>query len=731
MKEAALWPLKISQLDSPGQLRDREPSSQKQGLAAGAMIRLLYLSVTATLIPGTAALSQDKSEPDADVDAIVEIVVTARKIEEYLQQVPLSVQVLSADFLDDAKQAQLYDLQFSVPGFLASSAGMFGAGFALRGVGNQGGTSLSVASHLDGVYLGVSNLAITRMFDLERVEVVKGPQGTLYGRNATGGSINFITRSPEGELSANVEASYGSFDTARLQGYVNVPFDRVDVRLAFVGSEGDGYIRNSVDDRRFAAADFWGLRGALRARLTENLRLDLMAQRVTDDGASGELWTPQPAYLPDPRDIRLTTVTLENPFLTTENDNVSVNLKYDLGFASFHSVTGYARSVVHSLDDCAGEPSLQGCVRGVDPTKYGQWSQEFRVGATTSSVDWLIGAYFFDADKFENFYQALPPPGSQPINDTTSTSDEIVYAAFGQATLHLGDQWSITGGLRRSVEEYRVTDVGSGSADHPTITTAERESDRTSWRLDLAYAASDSIFSYAGVSTGFKSGGITTTVLPSGNFNGFEAEDLIAYEVGFKAHWLNRGLTANLAAFFYDFSDLQITTIYRFNNRFIAEVENAGKAEIYGVDATGSCRIFDRLTVTGGVVWMPKREFVEFDSATTGDAYSGNKLSRAPEWTATAAVDYEYPWQGRGSVAWRVEYSYRSDFFFTAGNEPRFAQSGFGLLNVLVKFEPTTGKWYVFASGRNLADQDYFNSIFLQSSPGYPDTYEMGVGYRF
>jgi iron complex outermembrane receptor protein len=297
--------------------------------------------------------------------------------------------------------------------------------------------------------------------------------------------------------------------------------------------------------------------------------------------------------------------------------------------------------------------------------------------------------------------------------------------------LHFSDQWSITGGLRHSVEEYRVSDMGSGSADHATLTTAASDSDRTSWRLDLGYAASDSIFSYASVSTGFKSGGITTTVLPSGDFNSFDAEDLTAYEIGFKAHWSNRGLIANLAAFYYDFGDLQITTIYRFNNRVIAEIENAGKAEIYGVDATGTYRIFDRLTLTGGVVWMPKREFVEFDSATTGDAYSGNKLGRAPEWTATAAVDYEFPWPGRGSVSWRVEYSYRSDFFFTAGNEPRFAQDGFGILNALVKFEPAAGQWYVFASGRNLANQDYFNAIFLQSSPGYPDTFEVGIGYLF
>jgi iron complex outermembrane receptor protein len=297
--------------------------------------------------------------------------------------------------------------------------------------------------------------------------------------------------------------------------------------------------------------------------------------------------------------------------------------------------------------------------------------------------------------------------------------------------LHLGDQWSITGGLRLSAEEHRVSDMGTGSADHPALTIAENDSDGTSWRLDLEYAATASALVYAGVSTGFKSGGITTTVLPSGDFNSFDAEDLTAYEIGFKAQRPDRRLTVNAAVFYYDFSDLQISSVHRLMDRVIVEVENAGKAEIYGIDAAGSFRISDRLTAAGGVVWMPRREFIEFESEITEDVFSGNELSRAPEWTATAALDYEHPLRDRGSVSARFEYSYRSDFFFTAENDPRYAQGGFGLLNALLKFEPATGKWYVFASGRNLTDQDYFNQVFIQSSPGYPDTYEVGIGYFF
>ena len=275
-------------------------------------------------------------------EGIAEIIVTARKIEESLQDVPMSVQALSGDFLDEANLTRLYELQFNTPGLVVNNVGLFGARFALRGISDQGGSSVSVATHLNGVYLGNANLAIARMFDLERIEVLKGPQGTLYGRNATGGSINFITQMPQDSFSADIEGAYGSYSTKRAQGHVNLPIESAAVRLAFIASEGDGYIRNSVDDRRFAESDFWGVRASLHVDMTDSVRLSLMAQRVRDDGASGDLWTPNPEYLIDPSDIRLTTVTLANPYLVTENDNVSMTLDYDLAFGTLRSITGYA-----------------------------------------------------------------------------------------------------------------------------------------------------------------------------------------------------------------------------------------------------------------------------------------------------------------------------------------------------------------------------------------------------
>lgn len=661
-----------------------------------------------------------------------EVVVTARKIQEDLQDVPMSVQVLSGEFVDESGSTRLHELQFAIPGLVINNTGMFGAGFALRGIADQRVGGLSVAPHVNGVYLGSSNVAVARLFDIERIEVLKGPQGTLYGRNATGGSINFITRPPEDTLGSAIEVSYGSFETARAQGHLNLPLSTSALRLAFVASDSDGYIRNSVDDRRFAEDDFWGLRGSVRFEPNDDLRLDIMAQHLRDDGGSGELWSPRPDFLVDPHDIRLTTVTLENPYLISEIDNLNVSLEYQLGFATLRSITGYAHSEVRNVDDCAGLPLLQGCTRSAQPIEFDQWSQEFQlVFPRSGAVEGIVGAYYSDAETVMAFYLLAPLVNTQPLSDNHSTLGDPAFALFGQATLHLSDEWSVTGGLRLGREEHTVSTIGTGFNDSPTLLVNTSESDDPSWRFDLSYAPSDSALLYLGISTGYKSGGFDSTSLISGEPDRYGPEYLTAFEAGAKSRWLSGRLTLNAAAFYYDYEDLQVNTATFQDDQVVFNIDNAAKAELYGIDAELDFLISQWWSVDGGVAWLPKRKFVEFRNEVTGDTLSGNDLVRAPEWTASVACEYARPAGDLGSLSMRMEYSYRSGFYYTPENDPLLAQDSFGLLNAYVKFEAPNEAWYAFVSGRNLTDEDYFTQVFLQSSPGYPDTYEVGFGYRF
>ena len=185
------------------------------------------------------------------------------------------------------------------------------------------------------------------------------------------------------------------------------------------------------------------------------------------------------------------------------------------------------------------------------------------------------------------------------------------------------------------------------------------------------------------------------------------------------------------SAFSYDFQDLQVRTFALIDSEPKLVIDNAAAARIYGLDLSATMNFTERLSFAGALVWLPKREFVEFVSAVTGDTLSGNTLSRAPERSASLSLGYERAVRGIGSLLTRLAYSYRSAYFFTRENEPGWEQDGFGLVDLFVRWDSAADRWSLFASGRNLFDARYFNQAFLQSSPGYPANYEIGFRLQF
>jgi iron complex outermembrane receptor protein len=682
--------------------------------------QLVFLAV---LVPLGVAAQVDTEEGSPE-----QLIVTARKTEEGLYSVPMSVQSLSGRFLEATDPSSLYTLQLDVPGLVLASQGMFGVALALRGVTSEGGGTLSVAPHFNGVYLGFSGLALARMFDVERIEVLKGPQGTLYGRNATGGSINVIARPPEQDFAAGFETARGSFDETRVKGYVNLPAERIAARIAVTASDSDGYIRNSVDDRRFGEQDYAGVRASLRARPTDRLTIDVMAEHLRDDGANDDLWLPRADYLPDPHDIRLTRVTLADPFLYARDDLADVDVAYDLGRMTLRSLTGFARNVTNERDDCVAAPQLQDCIRGVRPLIYEQRSEELRLEPNAvGPSQWVAGMFFLDARETQNFYFSRV---GNLINDYHEVREPTAYAAFGQATHAFDTHWSLTGGLRFSHEVARETSSGLGSADNLVPISAHGSWDNTSWRLGFEYKPTDGAMLYASVATGFKSGGFTNELLPTGEFNRYRPEELTAHEVGLNVNLPGRRWKLLSSAFWYDFRDLQVRTVTILDTRTVSVIDNAARARVRGLDVAVTARLTPRLNLDFGGVWLPRREFVEYVNALTGDTLSGNQIARAPRWSSSAALEYSLPVRSVGELHVRVDYSSRSRFFFTKENDPVMTQAGYGLLNLFLRFDFARERWYLFGSSRNVTNTDYFNQMFIQSSPGYPRTYELGFGWR-
>lgn len=682
----------------------------------------------ACLLPA-ATFCQVSDTKAPDDGALDEVLVTARLLSEDVLRVPMSVQAVSGEFLDSRNLSNVYDLQYAVPGLVLNNRGMFGAGISLRGVSDEGGGGLSVAPHLNGVYLGTSTLALARQFDIERVEVMKGPQGTLYGKNATGGSLNVITRAPQPAFAARAEGSLGSFDTVRANGFVNVAADRVAARVAFAGAEGEGFIRNSLDDRRFAEDDFWGVRASVRYEPSDRLTVDAMLQRVQDDGASGELWGPRRDQLVDPDDIRLTTVRIANPYHETTNDFANLSLAYEWAGRTLRSITGFARNLTRDLDDCAGTPMLPGCVRGVAPLRYQQYSQEVRFESQgVDRLDWIVGAHYVDSSAFQHFTTRLSAP-TTPVQDYSQDVDESAYALFGDATIALGEHWRLSGGMRYTAEDSRLRFVGNGLNDPMGVRDPSGSWNSTSWRAGADYSPNDVAFFYANVSTGFKSGGLTPQILPNGRYDTFDPEELTAYELGMTAKGWGGRATLRASAFAYDFEDMQVTTTTVIDGAIRTVVDNAAVARIEGLDVSSSARLGERITVTGLFVWLPRREFVEFMD-NFGNDLAGNKLTRSSEWSSSASIDYRTSVANRGELSAGLDYNYRTAFYFTKENLAREYQEDFGLLNLSLRFESARGGWYAFVSARNLLNEDYFTQIFLQSAPGYPTRYEVGFGWH-
>jgi iron complex outermembrane receptor protein len=672
-------------------------------------------------------VSARSAEAAAPLD---EIVVTARKKAEDLLEVPMSVQVLSGAFIDTTNETSLLDLQFDVPGLVITNAGMHGGGLSLRGVTDQGGGSLAVAVHLDGVPLGSPRLAMSRVFDVERIEVLKGPQGTLYGRNSTGGSINVINRAPGDSPASSVEFGVGSFGLQRVDGQINLPLGKSAVRLAVAAADSDGYLHNSVDERRFAEEDFVGARLSWRLAPTDSLSVDVRVQHVDDDGALAELWMPRPDFLPDPNDPYLTTVTHPDPFLRLVNDAASVAVKVDFEAASLYSLTGYARNRTENVDDCAGSPPMHNCVRTALPNAFEQWSQELRLqSAPGAGLEWLAGLFYVDGDDETSYYLDIPAFGTL-LSDRHTRDRQRALAAFGQATWRFRDAWRLSAGARFGRDEVRMTTAGTGRDDSPVPISGSHTWNNTAWRVSVDYALGESALLFASIATGFKSGGFVPPVPPDVDVDPFEPEEVLAYEAGLNLAAMHGRATLRAAAFYYDFTDLQVSTTTLVADRVSYVTDNASKARIYGLDIAAMLPVGERWSVSGGVVWLPERSYLEFVTTDSREDVSGNYLSRAPEWSVAAALDYRRPFVA-GMLSARLDASYRSAIYFTRDNFPEFSQEGFGIVNLYLRYEARSERWYLYASGRNLADESYFTQVFLQSAVGMPRNWELGVGLRY
>jgi iron complex outermembrane receptor protein len=698
------------------------------------------------------AAAQTATAGDGADTSLQRVEVTgARKRAEQSKDVPIAIESFSGKFLENAAITTPLQLQFNVPNLTIQTYETGGL-ITLRGVG-AGSTGLgydpSSAVHIDGLYLGTSSQALGRLFDLSGLEVLKGPQGTLYGRNATGGVVNINTRAPSDTFSGRVELNAGSFKTYGAEAVLNVPLgEDTAMRVALVGSNGgEGTIYNINTGNMIGDDAYSAGRLRLRTKLGA-VTADLLAQFI-DDRATA----PQ-AFVADPRsalpihynsvDVATTyqgyrrTHMLVDPTSTKKDSVLGLTLSGEINSAvSWKSITGALdqKGKVSTDVSSMGQTWL---MRLDQTTK--QVSQEFQLAITQDRTDWVLGAYYYRQKATENRVADVDAEFDGVVVPNFQNSDgranATAYALFADVNHRLTDKMRVSGGLRLNREIKDAWVGGSGVIDPPAPVSNRSTFNDVSGRIGLDYALRNDTMVYGSISKGFKAGGVQPFVNQGTNtLDAFNPETVVAYEGGVKHSLPNKAGQLNLAVFYYDYRDIQARICDLAN----CAVRNAATAKVHGLEVQYETKVVGALGVdlTAGLLNGTYGSFVTTDAQGLPHDYSGNDLPRAPRLTYAVAATLDKQPVGGLLASGRLEYTYRGKMYFEQSNardpgQEQSVQDGFGLVNLSISLTKDRAPWTVSLAARNLTSKDYIDfSVYQFAIPGPARSWQLRYDYRF
>lgn len=707
----------------------------------------------AVMMVSLQARAQELAEPAAD-NPLDLIVVTAERREQSIQDSSLSLQVISPDELERANITQASDLNTMVPGLQIGSGGN-SPQIYIRGVGDFAASSLSnpaVAVNIDGVYIARPQGFNSQFYDLERVEVLKGPQGTLYGRNASGGAINLVSRRPQmGETSGYLGLTYGNYDTKQLEAAVNMPLgDTLAARLAVNVVDRDGYLSDGTDDdERFAA----------RARLLWDgggaVSLLVNADYAWEGGQGpGYVMLPAPTgtapwtAASDPRANAKIAATPPIGFLLppvgtdsfrrNEFWNLSAELEADLGFATLTFIPAYRKAELSERNYPAG-------LRYTIPrTDAKQTSLELRLGNSSAALTWALGGYLFDEnqDTEQQIFQ-----GSFQDTIVYALPRVRSYAAFGQATYSLTDQLRVIGGLRYTYERNAVTgEIYTNAPPFPVPPEAlpllqlafggQTHFDALNWRAGVEYDVSPDSMLFATASTGFKAGGFNQTVAPEDTY---DPEHITAFEIGSRNELADGRVVLNLEGFWWRLRDSQIAHV-KFDP--LANInlvtDNAGSAEIKGANVELQAALSD-VDVLRFFVEYNHAQYQDFafdtafsifgtplfNPASTGCAVSapfpgasfgteaatidcsGFRMPRAPRWSGSASYQHIFELARGDQIVFDAAMQFASSRWLGFDYVPPELESSYASLDATLTYTDPADLWSLAAYMRNIGKQAY------------------------
>jgi iron complex outermembrane receptor protein len=745
----------------------------RAALLCGAVLGPLMLLAGAPAVRAADASDATGSSPTA----VETLVVTAQKRSENIQEVPISIQAFTGKDLQNLGVKSSVELGALTPNMdIALVAGPGNQPIiTIRGIGlndydtNNAGPN---GVYVDEVYLSAPGSQSFATFDLDRVEVLKGPQGTLYGRNTSGGAINFVSRKPTDYFTGDLHIEYSSYNTINVEGAVGGPITHnLDGRIAFVVNESDGYVHNDLTGNSENGLNNYAIRTQLLWKPTDNFKLlfnvhgGQVNNRPTEYRHIGDFVPGTTTQCSVAATYAGGCVDLfgygtpkgfyEGAYNRTQHLKVNslgsfLRADYLLGTIDLTSITAFEHNdKIHPEDSDASPNRLLEINFGV---KSNTFTQELRATQSTNKYNWVTGLYFLSEKLQQNQPLFILLDGDQFFGGPGSAngvafqafdrSNQITnaYAAYAQGDYNFTDKFKLTLGGRYTAEQKGFDYNGSiqyqeGGENNfgPLMTLANTHeglrSSAFNYRVGLQYQFTQNIMTYASVASGFKSGDFNGSFLSTVpveialQLTPVKPEHVTTYEVGGKTTFFEGRLLFDAAAFYNQYNDLQVFVLVNppagdtQGALPVNVLDNAQSAHTEGVEAQIEVRPISPLTASVQLGFLNTRlDHYVADRAPGTPDYSGNQLPSSPHFSLSALVDYKVP-LSHGGLDFQFSAAYKSSQFFDTTNDPYITQGPYWIENVRVGYTLPNPKWEVAMFVRNLADAHYYLDKFDLTSP--------------
>jgi len=719
-----------------------------------------------------AGLAAQVQAQDQTENVLEEVIVTASKRETTLQDLSMSVSAISMEAMQRAEINDISRVDQLVPGMQFASSGNE-VRIALRGTRqNNVGTEAeqSVGIFEDGVYVPTSTQALGAYVDVQRIEVLRGPQGTLYGRNTFGGTINIITNDPTfDDFYGSVSALYGDYERYRLEGIVNIPVtDNFALRFAGMLDQHDGYIENTwlpgaIDDLN--DRDLSLVRVSAKWQITDTLMAKLKVTRNENDTNGSAIWGYQQIgayidgeffeghqYAPDDASCCFDQGPWKIARNTRSNgttDNMSYTLNVDWDFPDFATLR-----FIGNVTDFDGEQNYDPDYSdGGDPLNNGfggwvsaqdTWSGELQLVSNTSgSLDWLLGLYFYEQKANWNWLDLVNGVPEIPHWDRQGDYISDSFGAFAHATWDLNDDWRLVGGLRYAEDGKEEKDPLDWSVWPPVPDVgAGRDAswDKVLWKAGAEYDISDNVMSYFTASTGYRAGGFNSSI--PGVPETYDPEEVLAYELGFKNALLDGSMTLNVAAYWNDFTDMQAQSFILLNpdDTAVTEyTENGGAVDVKGIevemswvpDSNRNWYIAAQLSLMDakfgkydiaeipGLGNLGGRQDLD-DDESGALSLKGWSPALSPSYTFGTQISYDFQLGDYGVLTPYVQAYFSDSYYGFDVNMPGNRQDSYAKLDMRLIWSSPTGTWNVTGYVLNATNEEVFDRALI-FNPGGTD----------